>query len=95
LDLLQDYGRDQSGAVILKTAVLNLVGDAGSQQLPLSVTETEKPVTDWMSASRWTAGVGGIYAGTFTVDGPLQGQAVSVTGSFAVCHVANLPDDSV
>jgi len=60
----------------------------------LDVTEwtiAEQPVTDWTSVSSGSNdGVGKVYAGSFQAQGSPTGVPVTVTGSFRVCHVANL-----
>ncbi len=60
----------------------------------LEVTEltiSEQPVTDWKSVrSGSDEGVGKVYAGSFQAQGAPTGDPITITGSFRVCHVANL-----
>jgi hypothetical protein len=60
----------------------------------LDVTElriSEQPVADWNTLrSGSNEGVGKVYAGTFQAEGAPTGSQLTVTGSFRVCHVANL-----
>jgi len=60
----------------------------------LDITElsiSEQPVVDWTTLGSGSSdGVGKVYAGSFRAQGALTGSPISVTGSFRVCHVANL-----
>jgi len=52
---------------------------------------SEQPVADWKTVrSGSNDGVGKVYAGSFRAQGAATGSQLTVTGSFRVCHVANL-----
>jgi hypothetical protein len=56
------------------------------------LNETQKPVSDWgLVAPSSTDGVGQRYEASFSADGSPTGTQVNVTGTFSVCHAANLP----
>ncbi len=94
---------DTSGQTTLTGATFNFshVNADGTTSTPpltatVSVTETTKPVMNWIDTiGDPSAGVGAKYEGSFSVDGSTGSTPVHLTGTFSVCHVKNLPDDSV
>jgi len=64
----------------------------------VTVTETAKPVDYWFDVrSDPSAGVGHAYEGNFAIQipGTQSAETTQLTGHFSVCHVANLPDETV
>jgi hypothetical protein len=56
--------------------------------------ETQRPVDSWRGVGASSvAGIGKAYSGTFVGEPGGGSDAVSVTGSFLVCHVANFGND--
>ncbi|HSU38353.1 MAG TPA: hypothetical protein VLJ38_02265 [Polyangiaceae bacterium] len=94
---------DSGGQTTLTNATFSFanVSADGTLTVPpltgtVEVTETSKPVMNWTDTIGYpSAGVGAKYEGSFTVDGSSGSTPVHLTGSFSVCHVANLPDESV
>ncbi len=94
---------DSSGQAALTGATFSFaqVNADGKLTVPpltstVGVTETTKPVMNWIDPiDQPSAGVGATYEGSFTVDGSSGSTPVHLTGTFSVCHVANLRDDSV
>jgi len=103
LSLVVYFQADANGQAMLTAAHfdfprVNADGTATSPALDVtvSVTETKKPVTNWIDTVNDTsAGVGAMYEGSFSVDGSSGTTPIHVTGTFSVCHVADLPDESV
>ncbi len=97
------FKADSNGPTMLTGATFNFshVNADGTTSTPpltatVSVTETTKPVMNWVDTiGNPRVGVGAKYEGTFSVDGSSGTTPVNVSGAFSVCHVANLPDDSV
>jgi len=57
----------------------------------MELSISEQPVADWTTVrSGSNEGVGKVYAGSFRAQGTPGGSQLTVTGSFRVCHVANL-----
>jgi len=94
---------DSSGQTTLTNATFSFahVHADGTRTVPpltgtVGVSETTKPVMNWTDTiGQPSAGVGAKYEGSFTVDGSSGSTPVHLTGTFSVCHVANLPDDLV
>lgn len=57
----------------------------------MELSISEQPVADWTTVRFGSnEGVGKVYAGSFRAQGTPGGSQLTVTGTFRVCHVANL-----
>jgi hypothetical protein len=93
LQLTYGWNRADGGATSeLQQATLQYRIDQMHPTMPITtLTEMRKPVTEWAGVSgRSSEGVGMIFEGTFVAEGNATGGPARVTGSFSVCHVANL-----
>jgi hypothetical protein len=103
LSLILYFQADANGQAMLTAARFDFPhmdadGNSTSPALDatVSVTETKKPVTNWIDTiNDRSAGVGAMYEGSFSVDGLSGTTPIHVTGTFSVCHVADLPDETV
>lgn len=93
LYLTYDWNRTDAGSTSeLEQATLQYTIGQMHPTVPITtLTETRKPVVEWAGVSgRSSEGIGMVYEGTFVAEGDANGTPARVTGSFSVCHVANL-----
>jgi hypothetical protein len=73
------------------SAITLYVRGAIQGSVRITVDESRTPLANWPFPSDLSEGIGAIYEGSFDNSASMDGGAATVSGSFSVCHVANLP----